>query len=441
MGQRAQILAQIFGFDGWIVKEAFFEATDGRRVQPVGGYAMLRGTRIVLVVARRWLARCSQCARPSRVSHERLSTRRWADLIWAGHPVVLEYAPVRVKCRSCKATPVEMVAWADSYQRQTRRLQHHLALQAASMPVHHVAVLHDVSWATVRRAEQRALERWDRGRPQATLRQVGVDEKYLGRRSRVGRRFVTIVSNLETGEPVWIGYGRGKTTLRQWLDALSPAEKRNIELFAMDLARAFRSAVRETPGLEHAVISHDPFHLTKLAVTALDELRKEVFFRAGSELRRLGGGHGRRWLLLRAWERNDEAQRAEIRRLLNFNATLARGYQLKEEMRAVLRAPDRASMGRGLAHILRRTQLRACRPLRRLHDVVRAHMPEILALAEHRPPTGRIEALNNNWEALVRRARGYRDHAYLLLKLKFITANPVRSEAGAKRFLALAEVA
>jgi transposase len=334
-----------------------------------------------------------------------------------------------------------MVAWADPYQRQTRRLQHLLALQAASMPVHHVAIVHALSWATVRRAEQRALVRWDKVRPVRELRHVGVDEKYLGRRSRCGRRYVTIVSNLDTGEPLWIGYGRGKDTLRQWLDALTAEQKRGIKLFAMDLFDAFWWAVRETPGLEHVVIAHDPFHVMKLAITALDELRKEVFFRAGPTLRKIGGGHGRRWLLLRAWERNDAAQRAEVQRLLAFNARLARAYQLKEELREVLRAPDRVAMEKGLAGILRRTQRRSCRPLRHLHDTLREHREELLALAEHHPHTGRIEALNNNWEVLVRRARGYRDHDYLLLKLKFMTANPVRTEAGAHGFLALADAA
>jgi hypothetical protein len=52
-------------------------------------------------------------------------------------------------------------------------------------------------------------------------------------------------------------------------------------------------------------------------------------------------------------------------------------------------------------------------------------------------PTGRTEALNNNWETLVRRARGYRDHSDLLLKLRFMTANPIRTKDGARRFLAL----
>lgn len=332
-----------------------------------------------------------------------------------------------------------MVAWANPWQRQSRRFQQHLALQAASMPVLHVAAQHGLSWATVRRAEQHALERWDGSRPCPPLRHVGIDEKYLGRRNRLQHKYVTIVSNIETGEPVWIGYGRGKGTLRKWLDALSASQKAQIQLFAMDMWDAYRAAVQETRGLEHVPIVHDPFHITKRVIVALDELRKEVFFRAGPPLRRLGGGHGRRWLLLRAWERNTPSQRAELQRLLSFNATLARGYQIKEEAREVLlHSPDRAAMNLGLRRLLRRTQSRRVRSLRRLHESLRNHYEAILALAEHRPSTGRIEALNNNWEALVRRARGYRDHQYLLLKLRFATANPVRTERDVSRFLALA---
>ena len=75
--------------------------------------------------------------------------------------------------------------------------------------------------------------------------------------------------------------------------------------------------------------------------------------------------------------------------------------------------------------------------MRKLHDSIVRHRPEILALGQHRPAVGRVEALNNNWETLVRRGRGYRDHDYLLLKLKFMTANPIRDEDGVRRFLAL----
>jgi transposase len=349
--------------------------------------------------------------------------------------VEIEYASCRVKCKRCGSASVEMLAWADPYQRQSRRLQQYVAVLAASMPVMHVAALHGLSWLTVRRAEERAIARWELTRPVVPLRQVGVDEKWLGRRHSLEHKYVTIVSNLETGEPLWIGKGRAESTLRRWLESLSREQKSTIQLFAMDLHRAYWNAVDGVTGLEHVAIVHDPFHVMKLAGQMLDELRRQVFFRAGPEMRAVGAG--KRWLLLRAWERVSDDQRAEVNALLACNATLARAYQIKEELRSVLRAPNRADMAKGLDRILRRTQRRSHAPIRRLHDTLNERYHEILALAEHRPAVGRIEALNNNWETLVRRARGYRDHNYLLRKLRFMTANPIRSKEGLARFIAL----
>ena len=311
MGQRARILTEIFGFDGWKVTDAYFENGDGQRVQPVAGFALIRGTRLVLVVERRWLSRCGTCQRRCRGRHEQLEPRRWSDMAWAEHPVEIEYAPCRVKCRVCKATPVELVAWADAYQRQTRRLQQHLALECSSMPTSHVAAMHGLSWETVHRAEDRAIERWEKTRPIVPLEQVGMDEKWLGRRHKNEHKFVSIISNLATGEPLWMGKGRDEAAVRPWLDALTPEQKAGIHLFAMDLHRAFWNAVDNTDGLEHAAIVHDPFHVIKLANDCLDDLRREVFFRAGPGLRAIG--RGKRWLLLRAWEKTTDQHRSRPR--------------------------------------------------------------------------------------------------------------------------------
>ena len=41
---------------------------------------------------------------------------------------------------------------------------------------------------------------------------MGVDEIFLGKKSK----FVTVVSNLETGEPLWFGRERKKETLDEF---------------------------------------------------------------------------------------------------------------------------------------------------------------------------------------------------------------------------------
>jgi transposase len=330
---------------------------------------------------------------------------------------------------------VELIAWADRRQRQTRRLQQHLAVQSMSMPISHVAAMHGLDWTTVRRSQDAAIERWEKTRPVTVLRQVGVDEKYLGRRNARADKFVTIVSNLATGEPVWIGDGRREQTLGSWLATLSQEQKTTIELFAMDMHEPFASAVRNDPDLKHAAVVHDPFHVMKRAGEAVDELRRKILFRAGPELRALG--RGTRWLFLRAWVRLTPEQHSQIGGLLSANRTLMQAYTVKEQLRDVLHTETRAEMESGLNQVLRRTARRANVPMRKLHDSLRKHFSAIAALGHYHPPTGRIEALNNNWETLIRRGRGYRDLKSMMRLLRFMVVHPIRRGADVERFLAL----
>lgn len=255
MGQRRRILTEILGCPGWKVEEAYFEIAAGQRVERFRGYALIGEARLVLRLARQWAPRTSCCGRARIKVHERLSLRRWDDLPWAGHPVALEYAPVRLHCSTCGEAAVEMLSFADRYQRQTRRLQQQVAIEAASMPVAHVAALHGLDWSTVRRAELAAIVRWQATRDRRELKHAGVDEKYLGRRGKRPEAFVTIVSDLETGEPVWIGWGRREETLARWLATLRPPEKAGLSLFAMDMHRPFLNAVRADPALAHVAPS------------------------------------------------------------------------------------------------------------------------------------------------------------------------------------------
>jgi Transposase len=47
----------------------------------------------------------------------------------------------------------------------------------------------------------------------AALRQMGVDEIHIGKK----QKFLTVVCNLETGEPLWFGRERKKETPTRWL--------------------------------------------------------------------------------------------------------------------------------------------------------------------------------------------------------------------------------
>ena len=67
-------------------------------------------------------------------------------------------------------------------------------------------------FGTVRAVDLRYLERWAATRREPALRQMGVDEIYRGKNDK----FLTVVSNLETGEPLWFGKERKKETLDEF---------------------------------------------------------------------------------------------------------------------------------------------------------------------------------------------------------------------------------
>jgi len=53
------------------------------------------------------------------------------------------------------------------------------------------------------------MKRWSATRRKNGLARMGVDEIYFGKQ----RKFITVVSNLETGEPLWFGPDRKQETL------------------------------------------------------------------------------------------------------------------------------------------------------------------------------------------------------------------------------------
>jgi transposase len=65
----------------------------------------------------------------------------------------------------------------------------------------------------------------------------------------------------------------------------------------------------------------------------------------------------------------------------------------------------------------------------KLAKLVLTHLNGILAYCHVKVPFGVVEAVNANIRAMLRRGRGYRDHAHLLLKVQRATAESRRLRA------------
>jgi transposase len=219
--------------------------------------------------------------------------RTWDDLPWAAHPVTLVYRQRRVRCRRC-GIRTERLEFAEAHPRVTRRLRQQIGVDCQSMPTSHAAVRHGVSWGKARRAEKAFLAEWNRTRPKRQPGHIGLDEI----QRRKGQRFWTVLSDLVHGEVRGLRQDRTEDAARALLtEDLTGRQRAAITAVCPDIHRPYLNAVGEV--LKDAEVVFDKFHVLQHASPALDDVRRQEFFRAGAVMRE--HGRGKRWLLLRRW--------------------------------------------------------------------------------------------------------------------------------------------
>ena len=176
----------------------------------------------------------------------------------------------------------------------------------------------------MRAIDLRYLERWKASRRTPALRQMGVDEIYLGNK----QKFLSVVSNLETGEPLWFGRERKKESLDGFFQTeLSARQRRGIEAACVDMWEPYRRSIEQwAPNCQ----IYDKFHIMQHANAAVDEVRRAEFFRKGGRMR--GVVKGKRWLLLSRWGNLDSGKKRQLNTLFALNRRVLKAYLLKESL-------------------------------------------------------------------------------------------------------------
>jgi len=345
-----------------------------------------------------------------------------------GAPRDAVYSLRRVRCRFC-GIRAEQVPFADPMARLTRRLRQQIGLDCQSMPTSHAAVRWRVSWGKARRAEKAFLGAWEASRPRRRPRHLGADEIQRGK----GQKYWTVLSDLVHGEVMGLAQDRTEDALKSLLlGRLDARQRAAVEAVCTDMHCPYLNAIREV--LPQAAVVFDKFHVLQHAANALDEVRRQEFFRAGPVMRQYG--RGKRWLLLHRWRDVRGSKRRELQELFSANHRLFKAYVLREQLDFLWTYKTR----RGLAHFLEgwRRALRWQRlpEMNKLGEFLVRHFEGIAAYCDQPVRFGVVESLNTTIKAILRRARGMRDEQMLLLKLKWATAHPIRSSRDLERFIA-----
>jgi transposase len=356
---------------------------------------------------------CSGCGRGVTGIHE-VYEREVRDLPCFDYKTTVIVELYRLRCPDC-GVKTERIEQLPSKAPFSKRFEDAVGLACEGAAARMVARQFGVPASTVRAIDLRYLERWNRSRRKPALRQMGVDEIYLGKK----QKFLTVVSNLETGEPLWFGRDRKEETLDEFFSKeLSAFQRGRITAACVDMWEPFtKSILKWAPDCK---IVFDKFHVMQHANAAVDEVRRAEFFRKGVRSRAIV--KGKRWLLLSRWMNLTSPKKQMLNELFRLNRKMMKAYLLKESLDRLWSYHYEGAALRYLNGWIDQLRWQRLEPFQKLAEMLLRHQEGILNYCRTKVPFGVVEAVNGNIKALMRRGRGYSNLRYLLLKAQRMAA-------------------
>jgi transposase len=374
------------------------------------------------------LVGCPECGAVARAKDRRPTWVR--DLPVAGRPVVLCWVK-RIWC--CPHPECERRTWTERHEAIAARAT--LTERARAWAFEQVG-RHDT--AVTRTAKVLGVAWWtvmrqviERGTPQVEdpprledVSAVGVDETaYLRANANRSTTFATGIADLSPGRPARlldVVEGRSGTVLASWLADRDQAWRTGIATASLDPFRGYATAL--TTQLPEAVRVLDPFHVVRLALAAVDDVRRRVQHAQTGHRGRTGDPlYGIRRVLRRRVDHLSVKARARLETGLiagdpDGEVTIA--WTIAQQVMDLYQHDDRDQARAAAAELI--AALRECpiEELARLGRTLHAWREELIAhFANPEVSNGPTENLNLKIKNTKRVARGYRNFAHYRLRL------------------------
>jgi transposase len=378
------------------------------------------------------LVGCPTCGAVARAKDRRPTWVR--DLPIGGRPVVLCWWK---RVWSCPYSACEQRTWTEQHEAiapragltERARVWAFEQVGAADAAVSRTAATLGVAWWTVMR------QVIDRGTPQLddpdrlaptedAVTAVGVDETaYLRATATHATTFATGIADLSPGRPARlldVVEGRSGTVLADWLAERDAAWRAGITTASLDPFRGYATALSSQ--LPDAVRVLDPFHVVRLALACVDDVRRRVQqAQTGHRGRNRDPLYGIRRVLRRRVDHLSVKARARLEAGLiagdpDGEVTLA--WTIAQDVMALYQQGDPDHARTQAAELI--AALRECPipELARLGRTLHAWRVELLARFDHPAVSnGPTENLNLKIKNTKRTARGYRNFHHYRLRL------------------------
>jgi transposase len=238
---------------------------------------------------------------------------------------------------------------------------------------------------------------------------IGIDEVAYEK----GQKYLTVVRDLDLSKVIWVGLDRKEASLDAFFDELGWEKTLRIEVAVLDMWDPYIASLKSH--CPHVDIVFDKFHIVKYINDALDEVRRKEFAKASDDDRK--DMKRKRFLILMREEDLNDTQRERLDKLMKQNETLYKGYLLKEQISDILEGYDLGEAISRLEKWIQNVMESGVEPLIKCIKTIRHYFYGIANYFRHHVTNAGSEGFNTKINIIRRRAYGYSDLDYFILKI------------------------
>ncbi len=350
-------------------------------------------------------ATCPICGEPAPRYDVR--ERRWRHLdIYEFEAYVIAKVP-RTECSEHGVRQVR-VPWADGRTGFTALFERLAVSLLQEMSIAAVARTLRLSWDEIDGIMQRSIDRGLALRKDRVVRHLGIDEKSFKKR----HKYVTIVTDLDRSEVIWVGSGRKRETLDAFWKSLSAQQLAGIEGVAMDMWPAYiESTMAFLPDAQERIV-FDKFHIVKYLTHAVD-LERRAAGRSDPTLKKT------RYQWLRRPANMSHSERLEFAKLRKDHERLGRAWAIKETFAHLWEYSYVGAARRFFAKWYGWAIRSRFRHMKDVARLIARHIENILTYLRVPITNAASESVNSKIQWFKYQARGFRNEARFMRAILF----------------------
>lgn len=366
---------------------------------------------------------CPECGEMCKRAGYEKQERVWRHGDCLFYPCYVHCRRPRIICKEHKTKVVE-APWARKSSRFTLLFEGYALLILSDMPILKASKLLRCNEKSLTRILRywvnKAVEEDDLSK----VNSISTDETSF----KKGQSYVTVVIDANKRRVIDVEEGRGE---QQVIDFSYKLEKKGgecakIKYASSDLSAAYRSGIQHCfPKAKHPV---DKFHVKKLLLDAMDEVRKNEQAKQRKKQRIS------RKLLMIPETKQSEDQRLKVEQISKEYPQTGRAFRMVQSIDIVYASSTIEEAEQKLNQLYRWMRKSRLEPMKKVASTLKNYFEEILNIFRSKLTNAICEGINSMIQAAKRKARGYHTFEgfssmiYLIAaKLELACPNPLRN--------------